>query len=144
MTLDEIFDNWGSDCKINRSELGDAALDIPKLHHKYYRMLSNERLLLRKLETDYATLRENKRAWANGEMTSETLKTLGWQQQLKKVLRTDMDDFLAADTDVIKMTLRMAMQKEKIDVLDSIIKTITNRSFQISNAINWEKFKMGM
>ena len=35
MTLDEIFDLWSEDSVINVSELGNAAIDIAKLHHKY-------------------------------------------------------------------------------------------------------------
>lgn len=144
MTLDEIFEQWAVDAKVDRIELGAAALDIPKLHHKYYRMLSNERLTLRKMEADTAVLMQNKRAWVAGELSSDELKQLGWQQHLKKILKSDIDEYLKADQDVIKNTLKLAMQKEKVEVLDSILKTIANRSFQISNAINWEKFKVGM
>ena len=143
MTLDDIFEQWGIDSRIDRLELGGAALDIPKLHHKYYRMLSNERLRLRKMETEYSVMQQTKRSWVTGELTSEELKVFGWQPHLKKILKGDIDEYLKSDKDVIEFTLRLAMQKEKIEVLDSIIKTITNRSFQISNAINWERFKIG-
>jgi hypothetical protein len=144
MTLDEIFEQWSNDARIDRLELGSAALDIPKLHHKYYRMLSNERLRLKKMEADFAELMQDKKAWCSGELTSEELKSRGWNQQLKKMLKSEVDEFLKADKDVIAFTLKMAMQKEKTEVLDSIIKTITNRSFHINNAISWEKFKAGM
>ena len=144
MTLDDIFDSWAQDAKIDRVELGHAALDIPKLHHKYYKMMSNERLRLRQLESDQAILMQNKRSWVLNELTSEELKTLGWGPHLKKLLKSEIDEYLKADQDCIKHTLKMAMQKEKIEALDSIIKTIINRSFQISNAISWEKFKVGM
>jgi hypothetical protein len=36
MTLEEIFELWEKDSSINPSELGNAALDLAKLHHKYY------------------------------------------------------------------------------------------------------------
>jgi hypothetical protein len=144
MTLDEIFEQWAVDAKVDRVELGDAALNIPKLHHKYYRMLSNERMLLRKMEADQAVLMQNKKSWVLGELTSDELKTLGWQPHLKKLLKSEIEEYLKADQDCINNFLRMALQREKIEVLDSIIKTIINRSFQISNAINWEKFKVGM
>ena len=144
MTLDEIFEQWSNDARIDRLELGAAALDIPKLHHKYYRMLSNERLRLKKMEADQAILMQNKKSWVAGELTSDVLKQFGWQQHLKKILKSEVDEYLKADKDVIEFTLKMAMQKEKIEVLDSIIKTITNRSFQLNVAVNWEKFKVGM
>ena len=144
MTLDEIFEQWGIDAHVDRLNLGDASLDAAKLHHKYYRMLSNERLRLKKMEADFAELMQDKKSWCSGELTSEELKSRGWNQQLKKMLKSEVDEFLKADKDVIAFTLKMAMQKEKTEVLDSIIKTIANRSFHINNAISWEKFKAGM
>lgn len=144
MTLDDIFDNWTVDAKIDRAELGNASLDIPKLHGKYYRFLVQERLILRKIEADLATLKENKVAWARGELDRDQLKDLGWAPRLKQVLKQDMDDFIEADKDIISFTLtKLAPQKEKVDALDSIIKMIANRSFQINNAINWSKFQAG-
>jgi hypothetical protein len=144
MTLEEIFDTWMGDSKINPTELGDAALDIPKLHHKYFRMMSGERMVLRKLEADFNTLMYNKRQWANGDLTREELQALNWTPILKRMMKSEQEDFLRVDPDVVKATNRIALQKEKLEALDSIIKMINNRSFQISNAINWAKFKVGM
>jgi hypothetical protein len=39
--------------------------------------------------------------------------------------------------------LKIAVQQEKVDVLESIIKSIKDRGFQIKNAIEWERFKVG-
>ena len=38
----------------------------------------------------------------------------------------------------------IAYHKEKIEFLESVIRTINNRGFQIKNAIDWEKFKVGI
>ena len=47
MKLDEIHNMWSQDCEMNRIELGEEALKIPKLHSKYLRMFSDETMLLR-------------------------------------------------------------------------------------------------
>ena len=36
------------------------------------------------------------------------------------------------------------VQQEKVDFLDSAIKSLTNRGFNLKAAIDWEKFKMGV
>lgn len=144
MTLDDIFEEWAIDAKIDRTDLGNAALSIPKLHGKYYRFLVQERMMLRKLEADFAVVRENKIAWARGELDRDALAKLGWQPKLKTVLKNEIEDFLATDKDIVAFNLsKFAPQKEKVDTLDSIIKMIGNRSFQISNAINFMKFQSG-
>lgn len=145
MTLDEIFAQWGIDSKVDRSELGNAALEIPKLHHRYYRMLSTERTHLRELETRAEVFTANKRAWMAGTLTREELAELGWKVNLKKyAMKADAELALKSDPDMIQMTLALGAQKEKIELLTSIISMIAGRSYQLSAAINYEKFKSGI
>jgi hypothetical protein len=48
-----------------------------------------------------------------------------------------------SDKEIIEMNLRIGYQLEKIELLDSIIKSIMNRNFIIKNAIEWTKFTQG-
>ena len=57
MTIDEILENWQVDVKIDKTELGDEALNIPKLHHKYYQIYVKEKLILRKQESEMKQLK---------------------------------------------------------------------------------------
>jgi hypothetical protein len=59
------------------------------------------------------------------------------------ILKGDIPMYLDADDDVINLSLRIGLQQEKVDLLDSIIKTIINRGFLIKSAIEWQKFTMG-
>ena len=61
-----------------------------------------------------------------------------------KVLKSDLNMYLDSDKDVIKHMYKIEYQKEKIDFLESVIRTINNRGFHIKNAIDWEKFKVGI
>lgn len=143
MTLDEIFDLWSEDSVINVSELGNAAIDIAKLHHKYYSILSKERLLLRKMEGQSKSLRLEKFEFFVDGPTEEQIE-MGWKLPPKgRILKTDAKEYVDADSDVISLNLKIAYQQEKIDLLTDIIKTISNRGFQVKSAIDWEKFKVG-
>lgn len=144
MKLDEIFDVWKDDSQFDRTELGEESLKTPQLHHKYYKMFSHERLALRKLESEYKTLYRDKYEYYQGILDQDSLQEYGWEPFQMKLLRTDIPQYIDADRDVINLNLRIAMQKEKIDVLESIIKTIQTRGFAIKNALDWERFKTGM
>ena len=41
------------------------------------------------------------------------------------------------------MNLKVAYQNEKVELLETIIKSISNRNFIIKNAIDWNRFVMG-
>ena len=144
MQLDSLFELWKVDSEIDRSEIGEASTTIPKLHYKYYKLYSQERLTLRKLEAEYKVLFKDKWEYYQGNMSEEDLKEREWEPFPLKVLKTDIDKYIDSDTDIVKHNYKIEYQKEKIDFLESVIRSINNRGFQIKNAIDWEKFKVGI
>jgi len=143
MKLDEILDMWSTDCDVDRTELGEEALKIPKLHSKYLRHFSEERLLLRRLEAERKELLLLKSDYYRGVLPEEDLKSNGWEPFRLSVLKSDVHTYVEADQDIIKLNLRIAMQSEKVDTLESIIKSISNRGYLLKSAIDYEKFKVG-
>jgi hypothetical protein len=143
MTIDEILENWQVDAKIDNTELGQEALNIPKLHHKYYKIFVKEKLILRKQETELKRLKLDKFEFFTQGPNEET-KDKGWKLPPKgMILKGDIPMYMDADEDIINLSLKIGYQQEKIELLESIIKTIVNRSFHIGNAIDWQKFTMG-
>lgn len=143
MKLEQIFEEWEKDVAINRAELGDEALKIPKLHHKYYKIFANERLVLKKYDAELKQLRLEKQEFFILGPTEES-HAKGWRlPPVGKVLRSDVNTYIDADQDIINLTLKIGMQHEKIDFLESIIKTLHNRNFNIRAAIDWAKFQVG-
>jgi hypothetical protein len=143
MTLDEIFDLWSDDTQIDRTELGNAALELAKLHHKYYRIFSQERLTYKKLEADMKQLKLDKyEFYVDGPTEDHIAK--GWKLPPKgRILKSDANQYVDADSDIIAHNLKLAYQQEKLELLADIIKTINNRGFHIKSAIEWERFKVG-
>jgi len=52
--------------------------------------------------------------------------------------------YLDGDSDIISMNLRVAYQQEKIDVLESIIKTISNLGWHVKSAIDFKRMQAGL
>jgi hypothetical protein len=144
MKIDDIYNEWEKDSQLNRSELGEEALKIPKLHHKYFKIFTHERLQLRKLETDLKQLKLEKHEFFTMGPTEETHQK-GWQLPPQgKILRSDVNNYIEADKDIVNLSLKIGIQHEKIDLLESIIKSLTARGFNIKAAIEWERFKVGI
>ena len=143
MNIDDILNLWQEDVKIDRTELGDEALNIPKLHHKYYEIYVKERLTLRKFEAELKQLKLDKYEFLTQGPNEET-KDKGWRLPAKgMILKGDIPMYLEADQDIINLSLKIGLQQEKIELLESIIKTIINRGYLIKSAIDWTKFTMG-
>jgi len=143
MKLDEIYELWSTDSEINTAAIDQEAVNIPKLHHKYYKIFSQERLALKKLETDYKQLYLLKYDYYTGVLDKETLEENGWTPNRRVILKSDVPMHLEADKDIINTTLKIAYQKEKINLLESIIKNISERGYIVKNYIDWQRFTNG-
>jgi len=143
MKLEDIQLLWEKDCQIDRTELGEESLKISQLHSKYFKLFSTERLTYKKMEKEYKELARIKFEYYNGILSQEELRSHGWDPFSLKVLKSDLHIYLDSDRDVADAKLKMDLQKEKIDLVENIIKSLNTRGYQIKSAIDWEKFKVG-
>jgi hypothetical protein len=144
MKINEIQDFWKEDSKIDTTEIGEEAIKIAKLHHKYYQILSSERLLYKRYEADMKKLKLEKHEFFTQGPNEETQEK-GWKLPAKGlILKADIPMYMDADQDIIDLSLKMGMQLEKIDFLESIIKTIMARGYNLKLILDWEKFKNGV
>lgn len=143
MKLDEIFDEWDKDCTIDRTDLGYEAARVPKLHSKYYRMYSDHRMSLKKSEIELKELTVLKFQYYTGTLDDSTRQERGWEPFYLKILRSDVDRYIDADKDITAIYKRIAVQKEKVDALESIVKGLSNRGYLIRTALDHEKFIQG-
>ena len=142
MKLDEIYDQWKKDSDLDKTELGDESLKIPKLHHKYFQVYTSEKLLLRKYEGELKQLKLSKYEFYTMGPTEDTPRE--WKLPPRgMILKGDIPMYLEGDQDIINLSLKIGLQQEKVELLESIIKSLTNRGFQIKAAIDWYRFTMG-
>ena len=144
MKLEDIHNEWSKDSKIDPLNLSSESLNTPKLHGKYLKILSEERLKLKKMRASRAELILAKSDYYTGRMDKSELDSRGWEPFSLKLLKQDLPIYLEADRDMININLQIGMQEEKVDVLDSILKTIATRGYSIKNYIDWKKFENGL
>jgi hypothetical protein len=143
MKLENIFELWERDSNINREELDRESLNASKLHQKYHKIYTQERLILRKYEFELKQLRLEKFEFLTQGPTRETHEK-GWVlPPIGKILKADAGQYVDTDSEVVELTLKIGIQHEKIELLESIIKSVMNRGFQIKNAIDFIKFQSG-
>lgn len=143
MTFEKLFEEWKVDSEVDKTDLATESLKIPKLHHKYYMMFAAERAMLRKLEAQMKVLKLEKYEFYSQGHTKET-KEKGWELPPRGIiLKADIPMYLEGDKDIIDLSLKIGMQQEKIEFLESVIKSLNNRGYIIKNAIDFVKFTMG-
>lgn len=144
MLLEEIEKEWAEDVIINPLKLDSESLRIPKLHSKYYKMLVHEKMVLIKLKTKLEEKEYILEQFYNKTLTVEELN----QHKLpliqdKKILRQDIPTVISNRPDVIELKTKLGVQNIKIEFLESILKSIQGRNWNIRDAIEWRKFENG-
>lgn len=143
MKFEELFEEWKKDTHIDKTELADEALKIPKLHHKYYTLFCQERASLKNLEAEMKRLKLDKFEFYTLGPTEES-KTKGWRLPARgMILKQDISTYMEGDKEIIDLSLRVGVAQEKVDFLDSIIKSLQTRGYLIKSAIDFQKFIMG-
>ena len=140
MDLEQLQDLAEKDLKINDTELDLESLKTPQLHNKYLKHLNKFKLLLSKSQIDYYTLRKEKWEYYTGKAPAQVYAEKPFNL---KILKTDIDKYMDADPELVKFKSKVEYIQTVIDFLDRTIKQISNRGFQIKNAIDWRKFTSG-
>jgi hypothetical protein len=144
MTLPEILDAWGQDSKIDKAKLADESLRTTSLHHKYINMASKENLHLAKEKTEYNKIMLEKFVlYTEGARDIETLKKYPNLPRKGGLLKTEAEKYILADEEIIQATLKLSVQQEKVDLLRSILASISKRNYDIRASIDHMKFMAG-
>lgn len=143
MDTNDISAMWAADAPIDETNLVGESKRIPLLHSKYYNLYYKEVLRVKKLKAEYKQLEAAKREWMDGSMAEEDLRERGWRPYQRKIIRQDLDKYLQADKDIIKLSLTIDFHTANANYLEDIIKTIHSRNFIIKSMIDVLKFQSG-
>jgi hypothetical protein len=144
MKLDQILSLWKEDSIIDITNLGEEAIKIANLTQKYYEILVQERVLLRKYQNDYKVLNLEKYEFYTQGPNEET-EQKGWTLPSKGIIiKSEIPIYLDADKDLIELSLKIGIQQEKVQLLETIIKSLKDRGFNIRAALDDRKLKEGV
>ena len=143
MKFEEIQIAWTRDCEMDETELSHESIKIPQLHNKYLIFYSNEKLKFKEIKFLFAGLIKRKRDYYSGRMTAKELEMADWEPFQLKLLKADVQEYIDADDNVIESKKLLALQEEKVNYLESIVKSLTTRGYLIKNAIDWKRFTEG-
>lgn len=143
MLIDKLMEEWAIDCVIDDEDIGGSALRTPNLHAKYLKILIDYKLKKVKYQSEMDSTRSLKSKLFKGHLTTDELKTLGWEPYPFRVLKGEVDELIDADQDIQKIKNKIEYCNSAIYLLESILQEIKSRSFHTRVAMDWVKFRAG-
>ena len=142
MDLEKIQAMWEKDSHIDPDNLHDESLKIPQLHSKYYTLYNTITLLREKAREQYSKVRLERYNYYTGKSPAEVYveEPFPYKVREKDAIQRHLD----ADDKMNKIDMKIKYYDVMLKFLEEIIRAVSNRTYQIKNAIEWNKFQAGM
>ena len=141
MNLEQIQEMWEKDSKIDPDNLHDESLKIPQLHSKYYTLYNTITLLRERAREQYSKVRLERYNYYTGKATAEVYAEEPFSYKVRE--KDAIQRHLEADDKMNKVDMKIKYYDIMLKFLEEIIRNISGRTYQIKNAIEWNKFQAG-
>lgn len=141
MDLEKIQEMWQKDAVIDPDNLHDESLKIPQLHSKYYTIYNTITLLRERARETQKQVRLERYKYYTGKATVEEYAEEPFPYKIRE--KDALQKYLEADDKMCKIDMKIAYYDTCLKFLEEVIKTVANRTYQIKNAIEWQRFQAG-
>ncbi len=142
LDLDTIQKMWEEDSKIDVDNLHTESLNIPSLHAKYFDIYNNIILLKKKAEQQKKNIRHERYEYFTGKADPDVYIENPFPKKIRD--KETLQKYLDADEKLSSVCLKVEYYDTMLNYLESILKVIQNRTFQIKNAIEFIRFTAGL
>ena len=142
MNLEKIQEMWQRDSVIDPDNLHDESLKIPQLHSKYYTVYNTITLLREKARDSYNRVKLERYNYYTGKAEPEVYAEEPFPYKVRE--KDAIQRHLEADEKLTTLDLKIRYYDTTLKFLEDIIKNVSNRTFQIKNAIEFMRFNSGL
>jgi hypothetical protein len=140
--IEQILDQWDEDAKWDPSDPGIAMARIPIIHAKYLRYLREHKAHIRIFEQKLIRERRIKTDYYSGRLDQEQLQKYGLSP-FKFVIKQEVRDYVESDEAILTLNMKKANHEQIVELCESVMKELNNRTWQISGFMKWQQFCQG-
>jgi hypothetical protein len=140
--LDTIQSMWEKDSKMDINNLHTESLNIPILHAKYFDLYNTINLLKKKSEQQRKKIRHEKYEYFTGKADPDVYVENPFPKKIRD--KETLQGYLDSDEKLSQVALKIEYYETLLNYIESILKMIQNRTYQIKNAIEFVRFQSGL
>ena len=140
--IDTIQRMWEQDSKIDPDNLHTESLNIPMLHAKYFEIYNNIVLLKKKAEQQRKNIRHDRYEYYTGKADPDVYVENPFPKKIRD--KETLQKYLDADEKLSQVCLKLEYYDTMLNYIESILKMVQNRTYQIKNAIEFVRFTAGL
>lgn len=140
--LETIQKMWEEDSKIDIDNLHVESLNIPILHSKYFDLYNTINLLRKKAEQQKKRIRHERYEYFTGKADPDVYLENPFPKKIRD--KETLQGYLDSDEKLSQVVLKIEYYETMLGYIDSILKMISNRTYQIKNSIDFLRFQSGL
>ena len=140
--LEKIQEMWEKDAKIDPDNLHTESLNIPVLHAKYFDLYNTIFLLRKKAEQQKKNIHHERYEYFSGKADPDVYVENPFPKKIRD--KETMQKYLDADDKLSSTNMKICYYDTMLYYLESILKVIQNRTYQIKNSIEFLRFNAGL
>ena len=140
--LESLQKMWEEDSEIDKDNLHDESLKIPQLHAKYFDLYNTIFLLRKKADQQRKNIRHERYEYFSGKADPDVYVRDPFPKKIRD--KDTMQKYLDADEKLSTSSLKIGYYDTMLAYIESILKVIQNRTYQIKNAIEFMRFQSGL
>ena len=140
--LESLQKMWEEDSEIDKDNLHDESLKIPQLHAKYFDLYNTIFLLRKKADQQRKNIRHERYEYFSGKSDPDVYIKDPFPKKIRD--KDTMQKYLDADDKLSNSSLKIEYYDTMLAYIESIVKVIQNRTYQIKNAIEFMRFQSGL
>jgi hypothetical protein len=141
LDLENIQNMWEKDSIIDPDNLHTESLNIPVLHAKYFNLYNTIFLLRKKAEQQRRNIRHERYEYYSGKADPEIYVNNPFPKKIRD--KDTLQKYLDADEKLSNVSLKIDYYDTMLAYIESILKMIQNRTYQIKNSIEFIRFQSG-
>ncbi len=141
MNLEKIQEMWERDAVIDPDNLHDESLKTPQLHAKYYTIYNTITLMRERAREQHSKIKLERYNFYTGKAPAEVYAEEPFPYKVRE--KDAIQRHLEADEKLSKIDMKIRYYDATLKFLEEIIRALSNRTYQIKNAIEWHKFQSG-
>jgi len=142
LDLETIQSMWVKDSKMDPDNLHTESLNIPILHAKYYDLYNNITLLRKKADQQRKNIRHERYEYFSGKADPEVYIDNPFPKKIRD--KETMQKYMDADEKLSSVSLKIEYYDVMLKYLEEILKMLSQRTYQIKNAIEFMRFSAGL
>ena len=142
LDLETIQSMWVKDSKMDPDNLHTESLNIPILHAKYYDLYNNIQLLRKKADQQRKNIRHERYEYFSGKADPEVYIDNPFPKKIRD--KDTLQKYLDADEKLSGVSLKIEYYDVMLKYLEEILKQLSQRTYQIKNAIEFMRFSAGL